>query len=185
MKASRLPSARGFGSVAGLLQCPLVEGVAVDDDRCARLQVADVGLQRGRVHGHQHVRVVARGEDVVVRDVDLERRDAGQGARRRPDFGREVRQRRQVVAEDGRTGRETVAGQLHTVAGVPGEADDDPVEDGELASLCSCISQIDAPWYQSSQGGLRSKRSHPIGPQGRDQRQCRSAKHDRVPPPGE
>ena len=60
--------------------------------------------------------------------MQLEAGDAGQRARRRADLGREVRQRRDVVAEDGRVGGEPVAGQLHAVAGVAREADDDAVE---------------------------------------------------------
>ena len=49
--------------------------------RGARRQLGEVGLQRRRVHGHEHVRRVARRDDVVVGDVHLERRDAGDGAR--------------------------------------------------------------------------------------------------------
>ena len=66
--------------------------------------------------------------DVVVGDVDLEGRHAGQGAGRGPDLGREVGEGGQVVAEQGRRGGEPVAGQLHAVAGVAGEPDDDAVE---------------------------------------------------------
>ena len=46
----------------------------------------------------------------------------------RPDLGREVGQRRQVVAERRGLGGEPVTGELHAVAGVAGEADDHPVE---------------------------------------------------------
>ena len=52
----------------------------------------------------------------------------GQRAGGCPDLGREVRQRRQVVAEGGGLGGEAVAGELHAVAGVAGEPDDHPVE---------------------------------------------------------
>ena len=64
----------------------------------------------------------------MVGDVDLEGGDASERARRGPDLGREVRQRRDVVAEDGADAREAVAGQLHAVAGVARESDDDAVE---------------------------------------------------------
>ena len=67
---------------------------------------------------------VARREDVVVGEVQLEARHARQGARGRADLGREVRQRRQVVAERRRLRGEPVAGELHAVAGVTGEPDD-------------------------------------------------------------
>ena len=62
-----------------------------------------LALQRRRVHGHQHVGRVARGRDVVVRDVDLEGRHAGQGPGRGPDLGREVREGGEVVAAAGPT----------------------------------------------------------------------------------
>ena len=67
-------------------------------------------------------------QDVVIGDVDLEGGDAGQGAGRGPDLGREVRQRGQVVAEQGGRVGEAVPGELHPIAGVAGEADDGPVQ---------------------------------------------------------
>ena len=84
--------------------------------------------QRGRVHRHEHVGRVARREDVVVGEVELEAGDAGQRAGRRADLGREVRQRRDVVADERGLAREAAAGQLHAVAGVAGEADDHLLE---------------------------------------------------------
>ena len=47
------------------------------------------------------------------------------GSRGSPDLGGEVGKRGEVVAEHRGGVRETVAGQLHPVAGVAGEADDD------------------------------------------------------------
>ena len=116
------------GVVADLVEVALVERVGVDEHRRARRQLGQVGLQRRRVHRHEHVRRVARRDDVVVGDVHLERRHAGDGAGRRTDLGREVRHRRQVVAEHGADVGEAVAGELHAVAGVAGEPDDDLVE---------------------------------------------------------
>ena len=113
------------GLVAGLAQVGGGEGVLVDDQRAARLQRAEVGFERRRVHRHQRVRVVAGGEDVARGEVDLEGGDAARGAGRGADLGREVRQRREVVADVGGGGGEAVADELHTVARVPGEPDDD------------------------------------------------------------
>ena len=59
--------------------------------------------------------------------MDLERGDAGQGPRRRPDLGREVGQRHQVVADQGGRCREAVAGELYAVARIAREADDNPL----------------------------------------------------------
>jgi hypothetical protein len=68
-------------------------------------------------------------EDVVVGDVDLERRHPGQGPGRGPDLGREVRQRGQVVAEQ-RRGLVVKRSPVSCMPspGVAGEADDHPVQ---------------------------------------------------------
>ena len=110
--------------VPDLGQVPLGELVGVDDDGAAARQVRQVGLERGRVHRDQHGRRVARGDDAVVGEVQLEGGDTGQGAGGGPDLGREVGQGRQAVAERRRLGGEPVAGQLHAVTGVAGEPDD-------------------------------------------------------------
>ena len=59
--------------------------------------------------------------------MDLERRDAGQRARGRPDLGGEVRQRDEVVADQRGGSRKAVARELYTVARIAREADDDPL----------------------------------------------------------
>ena len=124
----RRATSSGFDGVAGLGQVAVGEVVGVHDDRRALGQVGQVRLERGRVHRDQHVGGVARGEDVVVGEVHLERRDAGQRALGRADLGGEVRQRHQVVAERRRLLGEPVSGQLHPVAGVAREPDDDPID---------------------------------------------------------
>ena len=53
----------------------------------------------------------------------------GDGPGRGADLRREVRHGRQVVAEHGADVGEAIAGELHAVAGVAGEADDDVFED--------------------------------------------------------
>ena len=63
--------------VAGLLEVPIAEGVAVDDERAALAEVGEVRLQRRRVHRHEHVGLVAGREDVVIGEVDLEAGHAG------------------------------------------------------------------------------------------------------------
>ena len=125
--------------VAGLLEVPLREGIGVEDQRAARRQVLQVRAQRRGVHGDEDVRRVARRQDVVVREVDLEARHAGQRPRRRPDLGREVGQRREVVSEQRGLAREAPAGQLHPVAGVARKADDHLFQllDGLGHDLCS------------------------------------------------
>jgi hypothetical protein len=114
--------------VADLGEVPLGELVGVDDDGPAGLEVPQVRLERGRVHRDEHLGLVARGEDVGVREVDLEARHARQGPGGGPDLGGVVREGREVVAELGGLRGEAVSRELHPVAGVPCEADDDPVQ---------------------------------------------------------
>ena len=64
----------------------------------------------------------------MVGEVHLEAGDAGQRACGRPDLGREVRQRREVVAHQRRLAREAITRQLHAVAGIAGEPDDHAIE---------------------------------------------------------
>ena len=114
--------------VPGLLQGAVAERVGVDDHGAALRQVADVRAQRRRVHHDEHVRAVAGREDVVIGEMHLEARDAGERAGRRADLGREVGERREVVAERRGLAREAVARELHPVTRVAREADDHPVE---------------------------------------------------------
>ena len=63
---------QGVGLALGLLEIAITELVGVDDHHAAGLEVGDVGLERGRVHGHQHARRIAWRVDVAAREVDLE-----------------------------------------------------------------------------------------------------------------
>ena len=109
-------------------QGPLGEVVGVDDQRAALGQVAEVGLQGRRVHRDQDVGTVAGRQDVVVGEVQLEGRDAGQRALWGADLGGKVREGREVVSEHRGFLRETVTGQLHSVAGVACDADNDLIQ---------------------------------------------------------
>ncbi len=91
-----------IGLVPGLLQVAIVEGVRVGDDRPALREVAEIDLEGSRVHRDEDARLVAGGEDVVVGEVHLEAGDAGERAGGRANLRGEVRQGREVVAEDGR-----------------------------------------------------------------------------------
>src|SRR6266536_3606401 len=67
------------------------------------------------------------GASPGVREGEQEAGYRRQGARRSAYLGGEVRQGGQVVAERRRLLGEPVAGQLHAVARVPGEPDDDTI----------------------------------------------------------
>ena len=88
----------------------------------------DARLEAGRVHGHKDVRAVAVGRDVVIRDMDLKRRNSAQRSRWRTNLSRVVRERCEVVAEQSTGCGESITSQLHAVARVAGEPDNNPVE---------------------------------------------------------
>ena len=58
--------------VADPPQVPRGELVGVDDEIGPTREVGQVGLERGRIHGHEDVGGVAGGHDVVVGEVELE-----------------------------------------------------------------------------------------------------------------
>ena len=86
-------------------------------------QEADVLLEGGGIHGHEHVAGVAGGVYVFA-DAHLEAADAAERALRSTDFGGIVRECGHAAAECRRHICEDITGQLHAVAGVAGEADD-------------------------------------------------------------
>src|SRR5438477_188562 len=67
---------------------------------------------------------IAGRQDVLVREVDLERGDPGERAGRRADLRREVGKRCEVVAEDRGCVGEALSGELHAVPGIACKADD-------------------------------------------------------------
>ena len=116
----------------------------VDDQGRAARHVRQVRLQRGRVHRDQHIGRITRRQDVVVGEVELERRHARQGPGWCPDLCWEVGQGRQVIAERCRFRCEPVPRELHPVAGVAGEADHHAVELLDLDGHCSVHLQVEA-----------------------------------------
>ena len=146
--------------VTGLLQCTFVEGIHVDDERPAANDVRKIRLQRSRVHGHQHARCVARGQDVVVRDVDLERRYPREGPRRSTDLCGEVGKGGRVVPEEGADGRELRPGQLDPVAGVPAKR----MTTRSSSVVCACMAVDTCPPYLRALHGCRGHRLHVQSP---------------------
>ena len=106
-------------------------------------------------------------------EVELEAGDSRARPGWRPDLGREVGQRREVVADQRGGVRELVAGDLHAVAGVPGEADHHRLLllQGQLGAgilrLRHRCSQGQG-WSPGSPGAVRSRRVRlPGGNKGR------------------
>ena len=112
------------GCEFGLAEVLLGELLLVDDQDAVRRKVGDVDLEGGGIHRHQHVWLVARREDVVTREVQLEAAHAGQGSGGRADLGGEVGQGAEIVSRQGALVGEVHPGQLHAVAGVAGETND-------------------------------------------------------------
>ena len=109
-------------------QVALVELPRVGDHQAAGAQVGQVRDERGRIHRDQRVEIVARRGHVVRPELDLERRDAEGRTGRRANLRREVGERGQIVPDQAGLLRETGAGELHAVARIAGEADDDALD---------------------------------------------------------
>ncbi len=115
--------------IAGAVEVLLLEGARVQDEEPALLQVREMHLQGGGVHRHQTVQAVPRGVHPPAPELELEARHAEERAGGRADLGREVGERRDVVAGPSGLARELLTGQLHAVARIPGEAHDRAVQD--------------------------------------------------------
>ena len=115
------------GFVARLLEVVRRERAGVDDEQATGLENLGVHLERGGVHRHQYVGCVTRRLDVVRGEVDLEARDPVGGSGRRADLRGKVRERRKIVSGVGCGRRELATRELHPVAGVAGEANDNGV----------------------------------------------------------
>src|SRR5438874_2983368 len=113
-----------IGGGLRLLEVGFLEAVGIDDQDAVLLQVGDVDLEGGRVHGDEHVYGVARGVNVAGSEMQLVATDAGQGARRGANLGREVRESGDVVAVQGDRIGELTTSDLHAVAGIASEAND-------------------------------------------------------------
>ncbi len=115
--------------VPRLGEVPFLECARVHDHQAADLQVLDVDLQRGGVHGHEHVGGIARGLDAPGAEINLKRRYAEGGTRGRADLGRKVRKCREIVAEEGGRLGELSARYLHAIPGIAGKTHDDGFAD--------------------------------------------------------
>ena len=83
-----------------------------------------MNLEGGGIHGHEGIQLIARRVHALAAELELEARDAEEGAGRGADLRREVGQGRDVVTGPRRFGRELLPGHLHAIAGIAGEADD-------------------------------------------------------------
>ena len=114
--------------VSGPVQGTRGEAVRVQDGRTAWAQVVDVGPQRRGVHRNEHVRPVTGSQDVMAGEMHLEAGHALHRASRCADLGGEAWQRAQVVARRRGLCRETISGELHAVARITGEPDNNAVQ---------------------------------------------------------
>ncbi len=126
--ASRAAVFERVRRVSGLCEVAVLEGIRVDDEKAALDKVVEVGFERGGVHRNEAVGVVSGCEDVPICDMDLEGGDTVDGPRGCADLGREVGERGEVVAEERRARCELRADELHPVAGVTCEPDDDIID---------------------------------------------------------
>ena len=83
-----------------------------------------VGLERCRIEGEQHIRLVAGRQDAVSAELNLKCGHAEGRPGGRANLGGEIRQRQQVVVLQGDRFREFASEHLDAVARVAGEAHD-------------------------------------------------------------
>src|SRR5262249_7964795 len=115
----------------------------IDDEYAVCFEVRKIRFQRSRIHRNEDVHSVAGRENLIRREMELVTAYAGQGSGGGADFGREVRERGDVVAVKRHSVRERASRNLHTVARVSGEANYRAVNDFALGGLrqryiCSC-----------------------------------------------
>ena len=127
--------------VASLGERPLVEVVDVDDHHPVLLEMVQIGSECGRIHGYEHAGCVARSGDRVIGDAHLERRDSGHRAGWGSNLGRELRECREIVPEEGRDTGESITGELHAITGIAGEADDNVMQ--RLRAVIDCWRMVD------------------------------------------
>ena len=117
---------------AGQSQVFRVEAVGIGDEHTVFFQMDNVGTQCSGVHYHQDIALIAGRKDFHAAKVQLVTRYTGQCSLRRADFRREIGKCGEVVAGERGRERELSARQLHTVAAIAREADDD----GFLGWMC-------------------------------------------------
>ena len=142
-----------IGREARAFEVGVAKGRNVDDDHAIGRKIVEVGLERRRIHRDQYVGLVAGGKDFVAGEIDLKAAYAGQGSRRGADLGGKIGQRRDIVACQCRFGGELHPGQLHPVARIAGEANDDVVD--LFAPLMSRTAAGKAVRFRGLSGCLR------------------------------
>jgi len=83
------------------LEIELGERVLIDKDGTAGDQFVEMDLQRRRIHGHEGLGLVTGSVDIVRAEIELKATDTGKRPGRRADLRWKVRQRADVVTEDG------------------------------------------------------------------------------------
>ena len=84
-------------AVARPVEVLLLEGVGVQDEEPAVLEIAQVDLEGGGVHGDQAVEPIPRGVHATAAELELEARDPEEGAGRSTNLRGEAGQRRPAI----------------------------------------------------------------------------------------
>ncbi|MCY1171163.1 hypothetical protein D9M73_112660 [compost metagenome] len=113
-----------IGGVLCLGEVAFAKFAFVGDDQATGLQLANVHLQRRRVHRDQHVGRIASRVHSGRPEIDLEGGDAEQRALRRANFCGEIGEGREIVAGKRGGQRELPPGQLHPIARIARKPDD-------------------------------------------------------------
>ena len=79
----------------------------------------------------------------------LERRDACESPLRGPDLSRKLRQGRKVVSGKSASRRKPISGELHAVAGVPGEPDHHVIKHAFVDAI-NCVCHVIPYVYEAA-----------------------------------
>ena len=126
---------RLIGRVKRLVESGLGEGVDVDNSGTALAQELGVDLEGSGVHCHQHITLVTWRVHTVT-NVNLETRHTAQRTLRGTHLGGIIGESRDAVTKARTHIRENVASQLHTIAAVTREADDDALTELDFCFFC-------------------------------------------------
>ncbi len=113
----------GIGSHLRLAQVGFLKAVGIDDEDAVGLQVRDIDLQSRGIHGNQDIYGVPRRVHVAGGKMELVTAYARQSSGRGANLCGEIRKGSDIITIQRHGIGELAAGNLHAVAGVPGEAD--------------------------------------------------------------
>ena len=101
----------------------VVERVAINDDGCILFEPHHIGFERSGIHRNQRIAIITGGEHTAAAEVNLKTGNTSDSALWRTDFGRVIGEGGDTVTKKSGGVREQSACELHTIARVARETD--------------------------------------------------------------